>query len=154
VSGGDDGATGRAPHLGGHEEDRPPARPLLVAGAAFALLLVVAYVVPTGLEKLLYARRAASSPPANPLVAAAGRQLPPQPRLQVNPERDIAELRRSEDEILNSYGWVDRRAGLVRLPISRAIEVLAKRGSAAPLMDAPPGDAPVPGTAARPEEVR
>lgn len=37
-------------------------------------------------------------------------------------------LRRTEDETLASYGWVDRKAGIVRIPIERAIDLAAARG--------------------------
>jgi hypothetical protein len=30
--------------------------------------------------------------------------------------------------ILHSYGWVDEQAGLVRIPITRAMELLTERG--------------------------
>ena len=33
--------------------------------------------------------------------------------------------------MLESYAWVDKSAGVVRIPIERAIEVLAERGAAA-----------------------
>ena len=142
-------------HGGGHEEDRVPARPFVVGGVVFVVLLVISYIVPTALENYFFAREAAQSPPANPLVQAAGRQLPPEPRLQVNPDRDIAEMRKREREILDSYAWVDKPQGLVRLPIERAIDLLAARGSAAPLMDAPaptaaPGAPASPGAAGAP----
>jgi hypothetical protein len=29
---------------------------------------------------------------------------------------------------LSSYGWVDREAGIVRIPIDRAMDLLAERG--------------------------
>ncbi|MCL6508251.1 MAG: hypothetical protein K6T59_14635, partial [Bryobacteraceae bacterium] len=54
--------------------------------------------------------------------------LPPAPRLQVDPATDLENLRKAEAAVLNSYGWVDRKAGIVRIPIDRAMEVLAERG--------------------------
>jgi hypothetical protein len=55
-------------------------------------------------------------------------QLPPEPRLEANPQKDLLALRRQEDALLNDYGWVDRPKGIVRIPIERAIELTAKRG--------------------------
>lgn len=49
------------------------------------------------------------------------------PRLQISPARDLNELQAAEDEALNSYGWVDRDNGIVRIPIERAMEVLVER---------------------------
>jgi len=54
--------------------------------------------------------------------------LPPEPRLQSNPRLDLREMRADEDRVLESYGWVDRQKGVVRIPIERAIDLLAQRG--------------------------
>jgi hypothetical protein len=51
--------------------------------------------------------------------------------LQVQPQTDLERMRATEEAILNSYGWVDREAGIVRIPIDRAMEVLAARASSA-----------------------
>ena len=53
--------------------------------------------------------------------------VPPQPWLQVNEPIDLAEFHRREDAILNGYGWVDKKRGIVRIPIDRAMDYLAKR---------------------------
>ncbi len=53
-----------------------------------------------------------------------------EPILQVDPVADMAEMDEREDEWLNSYGWVDKDAGIVRIPIDRAIELTAEQGLA------------------------
>jgi len=40
----------------------------------------------------------------------------------------LKQLRATEDAILTTYGWVDREKGIVRIPIDRAIDLLATRG--------------------------
>jgi hypothetical protein len=52
----------------------------------------------------------------------------PQPRLETNETIDIAKFRLQEEQTLNSYGWVDQEAGVVRIPIDRAMELVAQRG--------------------------
>jgi len=52
----------------------------------------------------------------------------PGPRLQVAPETDLAAFRAREDAELEHYGWIDRKAGVVRLPIERAMDLIAQRG--------------------------
>jgi hypothetical protein len=52
----------------------------------------------------------------------------PAPRLQGNPAVDTAEFLARARKTLNSYGWVDRKAGIARIPIDRAIEILAQKG--------------------------
>ncbi len=53
---------------------------------------------------------------------------PPGPQLQTHAREDLLKLRAAEDAMLNGYGWVDRKAGLVHIPIERAMELTAQRG--------------------------
>ena len=52
---------------------------------------------------------------------------PPQPRLQVNPAKDLHAYFEREKQFLSSYGWVDRKEKVVRIPIERAMELLLER---------------------------
>ena len=61
-------------------------------------------------------------------VAETTSGLFPQPRLQVDPQNELIEMQARDREILNSYAWVDRDAGTVRIPIDRAMELIAERG--------------------------
>ena len=85
--------------------------------------------------------------------SAQGDRLPPLPRLQTHAVRDIAAFRAAEDDVLNAWGWVDEPAGVARIPVSRAIEILAERGLPTPWprrrrprRAAVPGAAPAPAT--------
>jgi hypothetical protein len=112
----------------GHERRDVSFRPLVYAGIGLVIVLVLTVF---GMERLfdyLAARAARRSEPASPL-APAGRQLPPEPRLQTEPIQDLAALRAREEATLGSYGWVDRQAGIVRIPITRAMELLAERAA-------------------------
>jgi hypothetical protein len=40
----------------------------------------------------------------------------------------MQEMRRAENAQLQSYGWVDRTAGIARVPIDRAIQVVLEQG--------------------------
>lgn len=53
---------------------------------------------------------------------------PPSPQLEEQPVLDLARERAAEDQILNSYGWVDRQNGVARIPIDRAMDLIAQRG--------------------------
>lgn len=61
-------------------------------------------------------------PAASPF--ADSRTLPPEPRLQVHPQADLDRVREGQEELLHSYGWVDRADGKVRIPIDRAMDLL------------------------------
>ena len=52
----------------------------------------------------------------------------PEPRLQANEVGDMSKFRAQEEEILNTYGWVDQQAGVAHIPIEQAIDVLAAHG--------------------------
>ena len=54
--------------------------------------------------------------------------VPPEPRIEVAPYEQLQQLRVKEDHILNSYAWVDKQSGVVRVPIDRAIDLLAAKG--------------------------
>jgi hypothetical protein len=48
------------------------------------------------------------------------------PRLQESPTQDMQSMREETTARLNSYGWVDRQAGIAHIPIEKAIEVYAR----------------------------
>jgi hypothetical protein len=52
----------------------------------------------------------------------------PEPRLQADEYRDYEVYRRRVDEQLNSYTWINKNDGSVRIPIRRAMELIAERG--------------------------
>ncbi|MDD5543167.1 MAG: hypothetical protein PHX83_08330 [Acidobacteriia bacterium] len=70
---------------------------------------------------------------------ASYREIPAAPRLEITETRDFQEFRATEDATLNSYGWVDRTHGVVRIPIDRAMSLLAARGLPARTTAAPSG---------------
>jgi len=53
----------------------------------------------------------------------------PTPRLELDDgNQDLADLHEREDLLLNYYSWIDRGKGTVRIPISRAMELIAQHG--------------------------
>ncbi len=53
---------------------------------------------------------------------------PPGPRLQVDPEADLKAFRAKEERRLNTYYWVDKKNGIVHIPIDEAMKKLAAEG--------------------------
>lgn len=51
-----------------------------------------------------------------------------EPRLQLSPRADMAIYRSQQVAELNTYAWLNKDAGVVRIPIDRAIEVVAAKG--------------------------
>jgi hypothetical protein len=70
----------------------------------------------------------ANNPAMQNKVAALTQEFPT-PRLQLDDGyQEIADLHAREDLLLNNYSWADRSQGKVRIPIDKAIELLAQRG--------------------------
>ena len=97
---------------------------------AAALVVTVAFVLVLiqGVLSGFRARATRHDPPPSPLAEANVRHLPPEPRLQPDPLRDMETLRVGEEAALTSYGWVDRGAGVGRIPITRAMDLVLERG--------------------------
>jgi len=98
---------------------------------------IVIYFVLWGLYHYLDVYQRRHQPPQNPLVQSEAdtRNVPaqaiqkfPQPRLEKNERVEINDFRLKEEQTLNSYGWVDHNAGVVRIPIDRAMQLIAQRG--------------------------
>lgn len=105
-------------------------------GGAVLVLIFVAMLVGLLMIGGFSSYRAAVDPTPPPM--AQFRPTPPLPRLQPNPvdrqtaEQELAIMKAEEDFMLNSYGWVDRQGGIVRIPIERAMQLLAEDKSLAP----------------------
>jgi hypothetical protein len=113
-----------APQVG-HEERDVRIRPVVISTLVLGGVIVATMLLMAGLLRRFDAR---PSPEAPPLAAEYGRSTPPAPRLQTNPRADLEQLRAEEDAALHGYAWVDRQAGTVRIPIERAMALLAERG--------------------------
>jgi hypothetical protein len=98
----------------------------------FAIGLVITAIFSAGLVLGIfqYLLHREGGVPASRIESPAqdARQLPPEPRLEETPMTDLQEMRAAEDKILHSYGWSDQANGIVRLPIDRAMELIAQRG--------------------------
>ncbi len=85
-----------------------------------------------------------------PLVQSGQVRLPPAPRLQDKPREDLKEMRRQENELLDSYTWINQQTGAVRVPIADAMKRVVDQGL--PVTDQPappPPDAPTSSSSGR-----
>jgi hypothetical protein len=103
----------------------------------FALTAVCMVLMWVMFEVLLKDEQRADPAPS-PLAAANQPVLPPGPRLQASPEAEMERFRAEENRQLASYGWKNRDEGVVRIPVSRAMEVLATQGRDAMSMQPDP----------------
>ena len=95
------------------------------------VLLAAALLAAAGIVVQLVVGAQFAALRGNPPAPLAGARPggPPEPRLQTMPAEDLAQLRAREDTILDGYGWEDRAAGMVHIPIARAMELVAKEAA-------------------------
>ena len=121
----------------GFEREDMGARNVYAFLIALALMGVLVHFVVKGIYGFMDSYEKAHQPPANPLATAPenarapGKDIPnkfPLPRMEENERLGIKDFRMQEEQTLNSYGWVDQQNGVVRIPIDRAMQLIAERG--------------------------
>lgn len=131
-----------APEAGGgpvdHELD---FRGILVfIGGLLAVTLVVMGLM-WGVAVLFKGSRARKDPAPAALAEARETRVPPGPNLQPNPSANLAAFRAAEEAELASWAWVDKEKSVARVPVERALEIVASRGLPAPPPMPPPAPA-------------
>jgi hypothetical protein len=121
--------------------------PVLYFLLALAIGGLFVYFIVNGLYSFLE-RRYQAETPMSPLVSNAPvdtRKLPaeyrgpggyekylkqnfPAPQLETNERDQLDQVRINEEDTLSTYGWIDQKAGTVRIPIDRAMDLIAERG--------------------------
>jgi hypothetical protein len=113
--------------------------------AALGVVIVLVTLACWGFFGYYSAHLANASASVSPFVGT--RQLPLGPQLQPTPREDWLKYRQNQEKSLETYEWVNRSAGTVRVPIEKAMELLVKKGvpvqaepqSGAPTKSAPAG---------------
>lgn len=111
-----------------HEESDVNIRAIFGFGAGLTAVGLAVYLVVWLLFMYFDRREAPLGPSDFPLAVGHETRQPPEPRLQVTPREDLRQLRASQEQLLNSYQWVDKAAGTVRIPISEAMKLTVQRG--------------------------
>jgi hypothetical protein len=102
----------------------PKAVFLTGVGVLVGTWVIVMLVYPL----FVYLKNERSGGPPPPAAARQGNPVPPEPRIQANPKKDLHDFRVWEESQLNSYQWVDRAHQVVSIPIDQAIKIVARRG--------------------------
>ena len=107
-----------------YEPNLTRTRPLWLAGAGLAVLVVISLCLMWWLASGLTAGRGRPGP-----LDRSERDDLPVPRAALNPDQP-AQRRQYEarqQEQLNSYGWVDQEQGLVHIPIENAMQMIPQK---------------------------
>jgi hypothetical protein len=110
-----------------HEHSDINVRAILWFVVVLAVIVLMTDVAMLGLFKVLARYEVKNDPAVSPLAIPAGRPMP-LPGLQRTPWVDLKQFRAEADLYLHSYGWVDEKAGVARIPIQKAKALLLQRG--------------------------
>ena len=113
--------------VGGHETSDASVRAIVVTLACLAVGAACVCVLVYGIFRYLADHPLNTAPP-NPMAETGRQQIPPTPRIEEHPAIELRDLHSQEDKILSTYGWTDKRNGVVRIPIARAMELQLQRG--------------------------
>jgi len=129
----------RAGARGGHEEDRVNIRGLWISAAVLAAVSVLSGIVVLWVFRVIDRRLVEAEPVLAPLTVPAGEAPAPEPRLLTNEPANLADFRASEAAKVETYGWIDQPAGIVRIPVERAKDLILERGLPAREPSSPSG---------------
>jgi hypothetical protein len=128
-----------APNHGSYEHEDLAPKGILYFMLALIVGTLFCVVMLRGVCAFLDKREKASQPAMSPLVTNVPEDTRhvahgypkaafPEPRLEEDERGQLYGIRMGEDKTLYTYGWVDEKAGTVRIPIDRAMDLLAQRG--------------------------
>jgi hypothetical protein len=135
----DDPKHATTPNHGGFERQDLAPRGILYFLLALGIATVLSLIGLRGLFEYLDHRSKMSQPEVNPLITNVPTDTRhvapgypqgtfPSPKLEEDERGQLNGIRLTEEKTLYSYGWVDEKAGTVRIPIERAMDLIVQRG--------------------------
>lgn len=115
-------------HRSGYEQRDANAKWIFAIVAVLFVIGMLMHLVLAGVQK-----RLAKKPSSRDQLTGLTSQQPPTtelqsyPRLQIAPQQEMQAFRAREEQELNTYGWINRTAGVVRIPIERAMQLMVER---------------------------
>ncbi len=95
---------------------------VLISVASLLLIVILGLGAGFGAYRFLQYETPEESRAAEPAV------IPPPPRVTPDPARQLDALRAITEQQMTTYGWIDRTQGKVRIPVARALEIIAEQG--------------------------
>ena len=111
-----------------HEESDVNVGAILRYGAGLLLVGVIVHVFLWWLLGMYEGQHQRAQTQVYPMAAGQENRLPPEPRLQDTPQQDMSALRAKQESLLKEYGWVNKEAGIARIPIEEAMRMVVERG--------------------------
>jgi hypothetical protein len=123
-----------------HEHSDVNIRAVIASAVVVAVVCAVTAVLMYGLFwYVLESQAAARDPRLSPLAMPATEMPPtttatptfggaPDPKLLTNEPTYLSHVRTREQDLLHTYGWVDEKGGVARVPIDEAKKLILERG--------------------------
>lgn len=111
----------------GYQVSDASAKGLAIFGISFVLFIVLCLGGLVLLWEIFYHWKHHPKAFAQPTSQVKPVQLYQGPLLQIHPELDLDTYKKKEEKELTSYQWVDRQHGIVKIPITRAFEILEQQ---------------------------
>lgn len=115
-------------HHAGEFDQEIDVRTIAKSLVWLTVLIAVSMLLMWWLSVALKKREMAMDPPASPIEKANETMIPPEPRLQASPPVELSTVRAEEHQLLTTYGWAGAPGTVARIPVSRAMEIVAQRG--------------------------
>jgi hypothetical protein len=112
----------------GYETTDAEFKKLMITGAGLMGLMVAGLLFSWAVLAFFKTETARPGAPTETFVTPDEGRRPPEPRLQADPSVVWNAMRTEQDSMLTSYRWVDKDAGIVQVPIDRAMELLVEQG--------------------------
>ncbi len=112
----------------GYEHTDANVWQIIKFGIWLVLTAVVVHIGLGGMYKMLIEQAKVTTEQPYPLASTTEPRLPPAPRLQQFPRNEYYEHYTVEQQKLHSYGWVNKDAGVVHIPIEDAMRLTLERG--------------------------
>ena len=102
-----------------------------------AVAVILSYIVCIFVLRLTTSVAVQSDAPPPPVRQEMGKDfqmMPPEPRLQGvpghgnDPQADLREKVRQDNEANNTTSWIDQNAGIAQIPVKDAMKLIAEKG--------------------------
>ena len=92
----------------------------MILGVAFCLAVLVAVVL--GLAATYLSKQTVTASAPRPFAG---------PQLETREAQELESVRAAQRKKLDEYAWTDRSRGVVRIPVARAMQIIAAEGKRA-----------------------
>ena len=119
--------TGAGPAGRAYETRDLPVRTAVLTLGALVVISAL-FLVVTSVFQFAYVGRLPCLCPPNGVFSVSATAVPTAVVRRQNPDSEVDQYATEEQQRLHTYGWIDQSAGVVHIPIERAMDLLLQRG--------------------------